>query len=83
MVTELGLTPEPKFSAAVLHNDLHQQIKPAPMTLGTYRNTQFVQSPFYRWELIEIPSSCRAHFTDGETKALKARLISTAGKKQQ
>ena len=49
MVTELGLTPEPKFSAAVLHNDLHQQIKPAPMTLGTYRNTQFVQSPFYRW----------------------------------
>ena len=39
--------------------------------------------PPWLWELIEIPSSCRAHFTDGETKALKARLISTAGKKQQ
>lgn len=49
MVTELGLTPEPKFSDAVLHSDLHQQIKPAPMTPGTDRNTQFMQSPFYRW----------------------------------
>lgn len=53
MVAEPGLTPEPKFSATVLYNDLHHRTKPAPLTL----------------EPTEMPSSRNAHFTDGETKA--------------
>lgn len=67
MVAEPGLTPKPKFSATVLYNDLHHQTKPAPLTL----------------EPTEMPSSRNAHFTDGETKALKAKLSSTARREQQ